>query len=73
MSAKKPRFAGFFGQRRYIVPLWIRVWSTVEDVRTGIQNHDSQILTLVSQLRRLHALVHSKGLAVSEKEEKLAA
>jgi len=50
-----------------------QMWSTVEDVRTGIRNNDPQMLTLVSQLRHLHALVYSKGLAGSEKGEKRAA
>ena len=53
-----------------------RLWSNAgkrAQVRTGIRNSDPQILTLVSQLRRLHAIVHSKGLAGSEKDEKVAA
>ena len=48
-------------------------WSIVEDVRTDISNNDPQILTLMAQLRRLHSLVYSKGLAGTVKKEKRAA
>jgi len=50
-----------------------KMWSTVEDVRTGIINRDPQILELVAKLRRLSTLVHSKGLPDDAREEKLAA
>ncbi len=49
------------------------MWSTVEDVRTGIQTHDPQILDLAEKLRRLHKLVQDRELARDAKEEKRAA
>jgi hypothetical protein len=48
-------------------------WSTVEDVRTGIRNHDPEMLELADKLRRLSTLVEDSGLAVESKGEKLAA
>jgi site-specific DNA recombinase len=50
-----------------------QMWSTVEDVRTGIQNHDPQMLDLAEKLRRLHVLVEDRGLADDVKEEQCAA
>lgn len=49
------------------------MWSTVEDVRTGIKNNDPQILSLAEKLARLFALVHNKGLGDGVKGKKLAA
>jgi site-specific DNA recombinase len=50
-----------------------KMWSTVEDVRTGIQNHDPEILELADKLRRLSVLVDNSGLMKESKEEKYAA
>jgi hypothetical protein len=49
------------------------MWSTVEDVRTGIQNYDPEMLHLAEKLERLFALVHSKGLAGDRKGGELSA
>jgi hypothetical protein len=48
-------------------------WSTVEDVRTGIQNRDPEMLHLAEKLERLFALVHSKGLEPAVKRGELSA
>jgi site-specific DNA recombinase len=50
-----------------------KMWSTVEDVRTGIHNHDPQILDLAEKLRKLHTLVQDRGLPDDAKEEHCAA
>ncbi|HVT16672.1 MAG TPA: recombinase family protein [Thermoanaerobaculia bacterium] len=50
-----------------------KMWSTVEDVRTGIRDRDPQILDLVDKLQRLHALVQDRALVGEAKEDKRAA
>ena len=50
-----------------------QLWSTVEDVRTGIRNNDPEMLRLAEKLKEFFGLLHSKGLIGTTKEEKLAA
>jgi len=49
------------------------MWSTLKAVRTGIRNHDPEMVELAAKLRRLSALVQDSGLDAEGREEKQAA
>lgn len=50
-----------------------KMWSTVEDARTGIRNRDPETLELVEKPQHLHALIKDRGLADDVKVERCAA